>query len=45
MTLDEKIRLGMLALVTVSAVVVAAHFGHAVKVPFLDEIGGGPGSF
>lgn len=41
MTLDEKIRLGILALSTVSAVVVAAHTGSvAVKPPFLDEIGG-----
>ncbi len=44
MTLDEKIRLGMLALAAVSAVVVAAHFGHHIQVPFLDEIGGGGGS-
>ncbi len=45
MTLDEKIRLGILALGTISAVIVAAHFGHvtAVKPPFLDEMGGGPG--
>jgi hypothetical protein len=45
MTTDEKIRLGLMALSAVSAVVVAAHFGHlAVKLPFLDEIGGGAGS-
>ncbi len=44
MTLEEKIRLGILAIAAVSAVAVAAHFGHSVKVPFLDEIGG-PGSF
>ena len=41
MSTDEKIRLGMLALSVISAVVVAAHFGHmSVKPPFLDEIGG-----
>ncbi|MGA2874331.1 MAG: hypothetical protein ABSE82_02220 [Nitrososphaerales archaeon] len=41
MSTDEKIRLGMLALSVVSAVVVAAHFGHLnVRPPLLDEIGG-----
>jgi hypothetical protein len=46
MSIDEKIRLGMIALTVVSAVVVAAHFGHVtgLKPPFLDEIGG-PGSW
>lgn len=44
MSTDEKIKLGMLALSVVSAVVVAAHFGHfSLKPPLLDEIGG-PGS-
>ncbi|MHB1907913.1 MAG: hypothetical protein ACYCQJ_03455 [Nitrososphaerales archaeon] len=45
MTLDEKIRLGILALSTVTTVVIAAHIGgHViVKPPFLDEIGGGQG--
>ncbi len=41
MSTEDKIRLGMLALSAVSAVVLAAHFGHAVKPPLLDEIGGG----
>lgn len=42
MTTDEKIRLGLMALSVVSAVVVAAHFGHAASVrpPLLEEIGG-----
>ena len=41
MNTDEKIRLGILALSTVSAIVVAAHVGHLnVKPPFLDELGG-----
>jgi hypothetical protein len=41
MSTDEKIRLGLLALSVVSAVVVAAHFGHLnVRPPLLDEIGG-----
>ncbi|MHB8566051.1 MAG: hypothetical protein ACYC7D_15245 [Nitrososphaerales archaeon] len=41
MSIDQKIRLGMLALSAVSAVVVALHFGHlSVKPPLLDEIGG-----
>ena len=44
MTTDEKIRLGLLALSAVSAVVVAAHFGHVnVRPPFLDELGGSGG--
>ena len=38
---DEKIKLGLLAVSVVSAVVVAAHFGHInEKPPLLDEIGG-----
>jgi hypothetical protein len=42
MSTDEKIRLGMLALTVVSAVAVAAHFGHFnIKPPLLEEIGGG----
>ena len=42
MTIDEKVRRGLLALSAVSTVVVAAHVGHfpAVKPPFLDELGG-----
>ncbi|MHB8567744.1 MAG: hypothetical protein ACYC7D_07040 [Nitrososphaerales archaeon] len=46
MSINDKIRLGLLALATVSAVVVAAHVGHfpAVKPPFLDEIGGPAGT-
>ena len=45
MTVDQKIRLGLVALSVISSAIVAAHFGHAVhvKLPFLDEIGG-PGS-
>jgi hypothetical protein len=42
MRTDEKIRLGMIALSAVAAVVVAAHVGHVnMRIPFLDEIGGG----
>ena len=46
MTIDEKVRLGILALSVVSTVVVAAHMGHipAVKPPFLDELGGSLGA-
>lgn len=46
MSIEEKIRLGLLALGTVAAVVVAAHVGGhiAVKPPFLDEIGGNAGT-
>lgn len=42
MSLDQKIRLAILALSTIAAIVVAGHFGHlpSVKLPFLDEIGG-----
>ncbi|MGI0090192.1 MAG: hypothetical protein ACREBS_00640 [Nitrososphaerales archaeon] len=41
MSTDEKIRLGIMALSVVSAVVVAAHFGHlSVKPPLLEELGG-----
>jgi hypothetical protein len=44
MRTDEKIRLGMIALSAVTAVVVAVHVGHPnLKIPFLDEIGGGLG--
>jgi hypothetical protein len=43
MTIDEKIKLGLLALSAVSALVVAAYLGHplAVKPPVLEVIGGG----
>jgi hypothetical protein len=43
MTIDEKIKLGLLALSAVSAVVVAAHLGDssAVRPPILEMIGGG----
>lgn len=46
MSTEEKIRLGILALGTVAAVVVAAHVGGhlAIKPPFLEEIGGAGGS-
>lgn len=45
MTIDEKIRLGLVALSVVSSIAVAAHFGHApTRPPFLDAIGPGPGS-
>jgi hypothetical protein len=46
MTIDEKIRLGLVALSVVSAAIVAAHFGHASvpKLPFLEELGGGGSS-
>lgn len=45
MSTEEKIRLGLMALSVVSAVVVAAHFGHLnVKPPFLEEIGGPGGN-
>lgn len=41
MTIDEKIRLGMLALSTAAAKIVAASVGIAeVKPPFMDELGG-----
>lgn len=42
MTIDEKIRLGLVALSVISGAVVAVHFGHAsaVKLPFLEELGG-----
>jgi hypothetical protein len=40
MQLYEKIRLGLLAVSVVSAVLVAAHFGHVVKLPVLEELGG-----
>lgn len=42
MSIDEKIKLGLIALSVVSAVAVAAHFGHLdVKNPLLDVIGPG----
>ena len=46
MSTDEKIRLGLAALSVVTAIVVAAHFGHisATKPPLLDAIGPGVGS-
>lgn len=47
MSIEEKIRLGVLALSAVSAVVVAAHVGHfpaGIKPPSLDELGGIVGS-
>ncbi len=42
MSIDEKIRLGLIALSVVSSLLVALHFGHisAVRPPLLDEIGG-----
>jgi hypothetical protein len=45
MSTEQKVRIGILALGTVLSVVAAAHFGHlAVKIPFLEEIGGAGGS-
>ncbi len=45
MSIDEKIRLGLLALSVATAIVVGAHVGHlAIKPPFLDELGGSGGS-
>ena len=46
MTIDEKIKAGLVALSVVSAVVVSAHFGHvtAHRPPILDLIGPGAGS-
>jgi hypothetical protein len=43
MDIDEKIKLGLIALSVVSAIVVAAHFGHveAARHPLLDVIGPG----
>jgi hypothetical protein len=42
MTIDEKIRLGMIALTAVSTAIVAIHFGGHVdfKHPLLDALGG-----
>jgi hypothetical protein len=42
MTIDEKIRLGLITLSVVSSVIVASHFGVVphIKIPFLDELGG-----
>ena len=42
MTLDEKIRLGLLAVTAVSGALVALHLGSHIdiKIPFLEEIGG-----
>jgi hypothetical protein len=43
MSLDEKIRLAILATSVIAATALAVHFGHipSLKLPFLDEIGGG----
>ena len=43
MSIDEKIKAGLIALSIVSAVAVAAHFGHfeAAKYPLLNVIGPG----
>jgi hypothetical protein len=43
MSIDEKIKLGLLALSAVSAVVVATHMGDssAARPPILEIIGGG----
>jgi hypothetical protein len=43
MSIDEKIKAGLIALSVVSAVAVAAHFGHVemAKHPLLDVIGPG----
>jgi len=42
MTLDEKIRLGLMAVTVVSGALVAMHLGShmEIKIPFLEEIGG-----
>ena len=42
MTIDEKIRLGLVALSVVSSVAVASHLGVVphFKIPFLEELGG-----
>jgi hypothetical protein len=42
MTIDEKIRLGLITLSVVSSVIVASHLGGVphIKIPFLDELGG-----
>jgi hypothetical protein len=44
MSIDEKIKAGLVALSVVSALAVAAHFGHlpAGYHPLLDAIGPGP---
>lgn len=43
MSIDERIKQGLIALSIVSAIAVAAHFGHleTAKHPLLDVIGGG----
>lgn len=41
MTIDEKIRLGLIALTAVSGAVVALYMGHIdVKNPLLEALGG-----
>ena len=42
MSIDEKIRLGMLALAVASTVVAVVHFGHVPQAsnPLLDVLGG-----
>ncbi|HXQ93044.1 MAG TPA: hypothetical protein VN739_08560 [Nitrososphaerales archaeon] len=44
MSIDDKIKAGLVALSVVSAIAVAAHFGHlpAGHHPLLDAIGPGP---
>ncbi len=44
MSIDEKIKAGLVALSVISAIAVAAHFGHVSvsRPPLLDAIGPGP---
>jgi hypothetical protein len=44
MSIDEKIKAGLVALSVISAIAVAAHFGHVTTThpPLLDAIGPGP---
>ncbi len=43
MSIDDKIKAGLVALSVISAVAVAAHFGHVPAIhPLLDGIGPGP---
>jgi hypothetical protein len=46
MSIDEKIKIGLIALTVVSSIAVAAHFGHlpSSKPPLLDGLGPGVGS-
>jgi hypothetical protein len=44
MNIDEKIKIGLVALTAISAIAVAAHFGHVSTKPPLLDIIGGPGS-